>query len=79
MLSAALNTPVPCVEAGEDIRLRLAPCNLSFIRVDHQTRLQFEHTEVVIESPFVLEGAIIHLIPGNVSNSDRFWPCTQTP
>lgn len=28
--------------------------DLSFIRIDHQTRLQFGPTEVVIESPFVL-------------------------
>jgi hypothetical protein len=28
--------------------------DLSFIRIDHQTRLQFGPTEVVIESPFTL-------------------------
>ena len=28
--------------------------DLSFIRIDHQTRLQFEDVEVVIESPFTL-------------------------
>lgn len=29
--------------------------DLTFIRIDHQTRLQFEATEIVVESPFVLQ------------------------
>ena len=29
----------------------LSGIDLSFIRIDHQTRLQFEDVEVVIESP----------------------------
>jgi hypothetical protein len=32
----------------------LSGVDLSFIRIDHQTRLQFEDVEVVIESPFTL-------------------------
>lgn len=28
--------------------------DLTFIRVDHQARLQFEQTEIVIETPFVI-------------------------
>jgi len=33
----------------------LSGVDLSFIRIDHQTRLQFEPVEVVIESPFTLK------------------------
>lgn len=33
---------------------QLSGVDLSFIRIDHQTRLQFEDVEVVIESPFTL-------------------------
>jgi hypothetical protein len=40
-----------------DRSLRIVSSVLSFIKVDHQTRLQFGETEVVIESPFVLEVA----------------------
>ena len=38
---------------------------LSFIRIDHQSRLQFGRTEVMIGSPFVLEmdGVVHHLSP----------------
>jgi hypothetical protein len=34
--------------------LRLRAADLTFIRIDHQTRLQFGLFEVVIETPFVL-------------------------
>jgi hypothetical protein len=46
--------------------LSLAPCDLSFVRVNHQTRLQFEGTEVVIGGGFVLNenGLEHHLDPG---------------
>jgi hypothetical protein len=39
---------------------------LSFIRIDHQTRLQFGPTEVVIEFPFILWTPIrsVQLDPG---------------
>jgi hypothetical protein len=38
---------------------------LSFIRIDHQSRLQFGRTEVAIGSPFVVEtrGVVHHLDP----------------
>jgi hypothetical protein len=38
---------------------------LSFIRIDHQSRLQFGRTEVVIGSPFLVEinGVVHHLDP----------------
>lgn len=42
------------VNAGSGWDLVIHPCDLTFLRIDHQTRLQFEGTEVVIESPFVL-------------------------
>jgi hypothetical protein len=44
-------------QAGDKRILRVPKTDLSFIRIDHQTRLQFEDTEVVIELPFVLESA----------------------
>jgi hypothetical protein len=37
-----------------DWTLTLAPCDLTFIRINHQARLQFEEVEVVIESKFQL-------------------------
>lgn len=42
------------VGPGNDRKLNLNPGDLTFIRVDHQTRLQFGPTEVVIEAPFTL-------------------------
>lgn len=38
---------------------------LAFIRIDHQSRLRFGRTEVMIGSPFVLEvgGVVHHLNP----------------
>jgi len=53
--------------AGEDRTLRFDSQDLSFIRVDHQTRLQFGGTEVVIESPFSLraEDRELQLDPGD--------------
>jgi hypothetical protein len=39
---------------GQERPLRIDEQDLSFIRVDHQTRLQFGGTEVVIECPFTL-------------------------
>jgi hypothetical protein len=42
---------------GQDWLLQIEPCDLTFIRVDHQSRLQFETTEVMIESPFELRTA----------------------
>jgi Family of unknown function (DUF6188) len=39
----------------------LDDASLSFIRIDHQSRLQFGHTEVVIGGPFVLEmNGVVH-------------------
>jgi hypothetical protein len=35
--------------------LKLAPCDLTYLRVDHQARLQFGESEVVIGSRFVLQ------------------------
>ena len=53
--------------AGDDRALRLPKADLSFLRIDHQTRLQFDTTEVVIESPFVLQanGSTYRLDPGD--------------
>ncbi|MEQ1786128.1 MAG: DUF6188 family protein [Acidimicrobiales bacterium] len=42
-------------ESPADHVLTFAPCDLSFIRIDHQTRLQFGNVEVVIETRFHLE------------------------
>jgi len=43
----------------------LEDTTLSFIRIDHQSRLRFGRTEVMIASPFVLEmdGVVHHLSP----------------
>jgi hypothetical protein len=38
-----------------DWELTIAPRELSFIRIDHQARLQFDDTEIVIEGEFSLE------------------------
>ena len=35
--------------------LRIQPGELTFIRIDHQCRLQFENTEIMIETPFSLQ------------------------
>ena len=40
------------VRVEEGWQLDFAPSDLSFLRVDHQARLQFGQTEVMIESPF---------------------------
>jgi hypothetical protein len=50
--------------------LRINLCDLTFLRVDQQTRLQFEGTEIVIESPFVLRiGGVDHYLdPGERAN-----------
>ena len=45
------------VVAGGDWDVPVQDRELSFIRVDHQTRLQFGATEVVIECPFRLSMA----------------------
>jgi hypothetical protein len=42
------------VDPASGVRLRLAPADLTFLRINHETRLQFEGSEVVIEEPFVL-------------------------
>jgi len=62
------------VKAGSGWELSIGPCDLSFLRVDHQTRLQFEETEVVIESPFVLRanGVVHHLDPGERADLGPF-------
>jgi hypothetical protein len=54
------------VNAGSGWELGMTPCDLTFLRVDHQTRLQFEKTEVVIESPFLftIGGVEYRLDPG---------------
>ena len=36
------------------VPLAVDPPDLTFIRIDYQVRLQFGHTEVVIETPFTL-------------------------
>ena len=46
--------------AGDKRILHFPKTDLSFVRIDHQTRLQFEGTDVVIESPLVLESASTH-------------------
>jgi len=40
---------------GDERALRSPKADLSFVRIDHQARLQFEDTEVVIEAPFVFQ------------------------
>ncbi len=42
------------VVAGQDWQREMSGEDLTFIRIDHQTRLQFGDVEMVIESPFVL-------------------------
>ncbi|MHB1535011.1 MAG: DUF6188 family protein [Acidimicrobiales bacterium] len=53
-------------QAGDARALRIPKSDLTFIRIDHQTRLRFDDTEVVIESPFVLHvgEATYNLDPG---------------
>lgn len=41
--------------AAVDLALAIAPCELSYIRIDHQARLQFDQVEVVISTEFHLE------------------------
>jgi hypothetical protein len=41
--------------AGSGFDLGIGPCDLTFLRLDHQVRLQFGGTEVVIGCPFVLQ------------------------
>jgi hypothetical protein len=55
------------VRVGDGWQFNFPPSDLSFLRVDHQARLQFGPTEVVIESPFVLQlgGADYFLDPGD--------------
>jgi hypothetical protein len=50
-----------------DWTLQLPPCDLTFIRVDHQARLQFDEVEVVIETEFRLcrGGRQFDLDPGD--------------
>jgi hypothetical protein len=45
------------VTAANRPSLELAHVDLSFIRIDHATRLQFADVEIVIESPFRLTTA----------------------
>lgn len=47
--------------------LTLAPSALTFVRIDHQARLQFEEVEVIIENAFSLEigGNRYDLDPGD--------------
>jgi len=55
------------VLAGSDWQLDIEDPDLNFVRIDHQTRLQFGDVQVVIESPFVLTiaGADHLLDPGD--------------
>jgi Family of unknown function (DUF6188) len=55
---------------GDDGGLRIPKTDLTFVRIDYQTRLQFESTEVVIECPFTLQvGEVTHnLDPGDRAN-----------
>lgn len=50
-----------------DWRLTLAPCDLSFIRVDHQARLQFDEVEVMISTRFQVKrrNSVYDLDPGD--------------
>jgi hypothetical protein len=49
------------VSDGANRDLRIAGRDLTFIRVDFQTRLQFDEFEVVIECPFVLREGASHV------------------
>ena len=40
---------------ASDWTLTFAPSDLTFVRIDHQARLQFEEVEVIIENAFLLE------------------------
>ena len=49
------------VHPGQDWSLQIEATELTFIRVDHQSRLQFDDIEVVIEAAFELRTAgVIH-------------------
>lgn len=54
------------IRAGEGWNLKIAPRDLTYLRVNHQARLQFGETEVVIESSFLLQAgdAELRLDPG---------------
>jgi hypothetical protein len=41
--------------AGEGWSLTLAPCDLDYLRIDHQARLRFGEAEVAIESRFGMQ------------------------
>lgn len=49
------------IRGGEGWNLNIAPRDLSYLRVDHQARLQFGETEVVIESSFLLQAGDVEL------------------
>ena len=55
--------------AGDERGLRIPNTDLTFVRIDHQARLQFNDTEVVIETPFVLHTGLVtyNLDPGERS------------
>lgn len=72
------------VHAGELPALHdLEGIDLTFVRIDHQARLQFGKTEIVIETPFELtvEGAVRLLNPGQRANLGpllALYPATLT-
>ena len=53
--------------APSDWTLTIAPREMSFVRVDHQTRLQLEDVEIVIEGRFLLhrDGSEFELDPAD--------------
>jgi Family of unknown function (DUF6188) len=73
------------VIAGQDWHREIASEELTWIRIDHQTRLQFSDVEVVIESPFTLTvegvdypldpedrgglGRLLHVYPDSLQSS----------
>jgi len=82
------------VVAGGDWDVPVQDRELSFIRVDHQTRLQFGATEVVIECPFRLQhggkeheidpeqrdmlGPVLDLYPGALRSATVTADCALT-
>ncbi len=75
--SAGVVTPGSVRAAGSGLLPNLAGRDITFIRIDHQTRLQIDEFEIVIESPFLLRtlGGEFHLDPADRSGLGPLLDC----
>ena len=63
--------------AGSGLLPNLGGRDITFIRIDHQTRLQIDEFEIIIESPFLLRtlGGEFHLDPADRSGLGPLLNC----